>query len=87
MRRGFVVLLSDSFLLGLVFPVFFFSLFFRAGVWDVISSQEAVDMTLASESIDAAAKLIVDTATQRRSMDNITALIIDTRHFRGRKKM
>lgn len=58
----------------------------RAGVWDVMSSQEAVDITLGSDSIDAAAKRIVDTASARRSQDNITALIVDTRHFRTRQK-
>ncbi len=51
-----------------------------------MSSQEAVDITLGSDSIDAAAKRIVDTASARRSQDNITALIIDTRHFRTRQK-
>jgi serine/threonine protein phosphatase PrpC len=58
-----------------------------AGVWDVISSQDAVDLVISSDSIDAAAKLIVDTASLRRSMDNITALIVDVRHFRGKKKL
>jgi serine/threonine protein phosphatase PrpC len=62
------------------------SCFTRPGVWDVMSSQEAVDITLGSDSIDAAAKRIVDTASARRSQDNITALIIDTRHFRTRQK-
>ena len=47
------------------------------GVWDVISSQEAVDICSQYKIPMKIVQVIVDTATNRRSGDNITAMVVD----------
>lgn len=57
------------------------------GLWDVLSSQQAVDVTSRSMSSQGggkgfaagAANLLVSTSFSKGSMDNITALVIDLR--------
>jgi len=52
------------------------------GVWDVISSQNAVDIVSGSKSVQEAAAQLTDLAYRKGSMDNITSLVIDLRYYR-----
>jgi len=52
------------------------------GVWDVLSSQEAVDVITECEDTREMARRLTETAYKRGSMDNITALVIDLRKYR-----
>jgi len=52
------------------------------GLWDVISSQDAVNMvrgTDYAQSPHLSASRLVESAYQRGSMDNITVIVIDLR--------
>jgi len=52
------------------------------GVWDVLSSQEAVDVIMECEDTREMARRLTETAYKRGSMDNITALVIDLSKYR-----
>ena len=52
------------------------------GVWDVLSSQQAVDVVMGCADVRQAAILLTNTAYQRNSQDNITTMIIDLRPYR-----
>lgn len=52
------------------------------GVWDVLSSQAAVDVVCSAKDVHEAARRLTETAYKRGSMDNITSLVIDLRAFR-----
>ena len=51
------------------------------GVWDVLSSQQAVDVVVGCADVRQAAILLTNTAYQRNSQDNITTMIIDLRPY------
>jgi len=52
------------------------------GVWDVLSSQEAVDVILGcGDDTREMARRLTETAYKRGSMDNITSLVIDLRKY------
>jgi protein phosphatase 1L len=52
------------------------------GVWDVLSSQEAVDVIMAcGDDTREMARRLTETAYKRGSMDNITSLVIDLRKY------
>ena len=61
-------------------PDFPFLILACDGVWDVLSDQEAVDLILERYLTDGpfaeAAKLLVDTAIDRGSADNVTAIVV-----------
>jgi len=54
------------------------------GVWDVMTSQQAVDIVWnnLSGSMQEAAHKLTDTAYRRGSLDNITSLVVDLRPYR-----
>lgn len=52
------------------------------GVWDVLSNQAVVDITLRAGDAKKAAKEIAHAAYRSQSLDNITALVIDLRPYR-----
>ena len=52
------------------------------GVWDVMSSQQAVDVVCGCADVRQAAILLTNTAYQRNSQDNITTMIVDLRPYR-----
>lgn len=54
------------------------------GVWDVLSSQAAVDIVSKASTPQQAAALLTDAAYSRGSLDNITSLVIDLRYFAQR---
>jgi serine/threonine protein phosphatase PrpC len=56
------------------------------GVWDVLSSQTAVDIvrTFADDPREAAKRLTMH-AFQSGSADNITSLVVDLRNYRSSK--
>ena len=56
------------------------------GVWDVITSQEAVDICMEFGSPVKSAQVLVETATARKSGDNITALVIDLKAYKTHPK-
>jgi len=52
------------------------------GVWDVLSSQEAVDVIMeCGDDTREMARRLTETAYKRGSMDNITSLVIDLRKY------
>jgi len=51
------------------------------GVWDVISSQHAVDMVNTINDPKQAAEAITMHAYQNHSADNITCMVVDLRHY------
>jgi len=52
------------------------------GVWDVLSSQEAVEVILeCGDDTREMARRLTETAYKRGSMDNITSLVIDLRKY------
>lgn len=55
------------------------------GVWDVISSQAAVDVVSKAKTPQEGAALLCDAAYHSGSMDNITALVVDLKHFHHRR--
>lgn len=53
------------------------------GVWDVMTSQQAVDIVCnLSGNMHEAAHKLTDTAYRRGSLDNITSLVVDLRQYR-----
>jgi serine/threonine protein phosphatase PrpC len=52
------------------------------GVWDVLSSQAAVDVVCAAKDVTEASRRLTETAYKRGSMDNITSLVIDLRPYK-----
>ena len=52
------------------------------GVWDVMTSQQAVDVVCGCADVRQAAILLTNTAYQRNSQDNITTMIVDLRPYR-----
>ena len=52
------------------------------GVWDVMTSQQAVDVVIGCADVRQAAILLTNTAYQRNSQDNITTMIVDLRPYR-----
>jgi protein phosphatase 1L len=51
------------------------------GVWDVLSSQAAVDIVSKASTPQQAAAYLTDAAYSRGSLDNITSLVVDLRYF------
>jgi len=53
------------------------------GVWDVLSSQDAVDVVASCNgNMKEAARKLTESAYKRGSMDNITSMVIDLRQYR-----
>jgi protein phosphatase 1L len=51
------------------------------GVWDVFTSQEAVDIVSRADTPQLAASMLTDAAFRAGSSDNITTLVIDCRQL------
>jgi len=51
------------------------------GVWDVFSSQAAVDIVSKATSPQQGAAMLTDAAYTRGSLDNITTLVVDLKYF------
>jgi protein phosphatase 1L len=54
------------------------------GVWDLFSSQEAVEIVARAKSPEEGAIMLTDAAYNQGSMDNITALVVDLKYFQRR---
>jgi len=46
------------------------------GVWDVLTDQDAIDLCKEDKNTDEISKVIIKTALERGSRDNITCLVI-----------
>ncbi|HOJ43063.1 MAG TPA: PP2C family protein-serine/threonine phosphatase [Syntrophorhabdaceae bacterium] len=51
------------------------------GIWDVLSNQEAIDMTRKAKDAQKAADMILNAATFKGSSDNKTVIVIDLRDY------
>lgn len=54
------------------------------GVWDVFSSQDAVNLVCQAKDANEAAYKLTEMAYKRGSLDNITALVVDLAKYRAR---
>lgn len=51
------------------------------GLWDVLTSGEAITMALTAATPDEAARLLRDAALERGSTDNITVIVLDLKPY------
>jgi protein phosphatase 1L len=51
------------------------------GVWDVLTSEEAIALARTALTPDAAARLLRETALERGSTDNITVIVVDLKPY------
>lgn len=52
------------------------------GIWDVLTSQQAIDIARAQPDVKTAARVLTEAAIRLNSMDNVTALVVDLSRFR-----
>jgi protein phosphatase 1L len=53
------------------------------GLWDVVTNEEAVDMTRSIHDPEEAAKKLLQEAYKRESSDNITCVVVRFLHGQG----
>lgn len=51
------------------------------GLWDVLTSEEAITMALTASGPDEAARLLQETALEKGSTDNITVIVLDLKPY------